>query len=55
MDLMELRSGKALVKKDQKEESDNDFKEDVRSLLEECYAVGGIDEEELLPQPRLTM
>jgi len=35
MDQMELRSGKALVKGDQKEDSDNDPEEDVGSLMEE--------------------
>jgi len=40
---MELKSGKALVKGNQKEESDNDPEEDVQGLLE-GYAVGGNDE-----------
>jgi len=43
---MELRSRKALVKIDQKMDSDNDPEEDVRSLMEEprVFAVGGNDE-----------
>jgi len=50
MDQMELKSGKALVKGDQKKDCDNDPEEDVQSLLE-GYAVGGNDDESLIPPP----
>jgi len=51
---MELRSRKALVKGDQKEDSDNDPEEDVHSLLE-GYAVGGHDEEEVIARRRMDL
>jgi len=53
MDQMALRSGKAGVKGDLREDSDNDLEEDVQQLMEEGYAVGGNEDEEILP-PRRT-
>jgi len=50
---MELRSGKALVKGDRKEESENDPEEDIGSLMEEGYAVSGNDKEELILPTRI--
>jgi len=52
MDQMELRSGKALVKEDYKEDSDNDPKEDVQNLLE-GYVAGGMEDEEVIPPRRI--
>jgi len=49
MDQMELRSGKTMVKGDQRWESDDDLEEDVGSLMEAGYAMGGEVEEELIP------
>jgi len=49
MDQMELRSGKALVKVDQKEDSDDDPEKGIQKLLEEGYAVGGNDAKKLTP------
>jgi len=48
MDQMELRSGKALVKRDDREDSDNDFEEGAQDSLV-GYAVGGTDGEEIAP------
>jgi len=51
MDQMELRSGKALVKTDNKEDSENDFEEEVQDMLE-GHELGGIEEEEII-SPRV--
>jgi len=42
---LELRSGKTLVERNVKEDSDNDPEENVQNMLDE-YAVGGIEEGE---------
>jgi len=49
---LELRSGKTLVERNPKGDSDNDPEEDVQNMME-GYAVGGVEEGERIP-PRRT-
>jgi len=53
MDQIELRSGKALVKGDKKGDSNDDPDEDVGSLMEAGYAMGGDIREELIPPRKI--